>query len=320
MQTNSALDQSILKTLACFDLASFPVTSEELFVFLWQPPQVTYLEFVEYLATVHDPRWQTQGGYYFLAGRSECIAERQRHIVPTELMLKKARRAARCIAWLPFLKAILVCNSVGAETATMESDVDLLIITDPGRIWIVRFFAHSILRLLGMRTYGRKTAGRMCLCFFIDTDHLDLGPLRVVPDDIHFAYWLQQMFPLYDAADYAGRFRKANTWVVDYVPHQKAELRFPVTYTEKIKISWLGALAKKILEKMWGNNYGELIEREAKKVQWQSISPRIKELARVPNNHVVLREGILKFHEHDTRLAYRQQWLEKISYVIRETI
>ncbi len=317
MNQNPALEQSISTTLAYFDVAEFPLTLEELFTFLWLPPTITFSEFTAYLVGRQSSRWQCQGGYYFLPGRAELIARRQERIVPTEHMLKKARRAVQLVSWVPFLKAVFVCNSVGAENATLTSDIDLFIITAPKRIWLVRFFTHAILRLFGLRTYGKKISGRMCLCFFVDTEHLDLGPLRVVPGDVHFAYWLQQMFVLYDTGDVARQFRRANTWALNYVPGQQGELRFPLTYTRGNKPGLLGQSIKKILEKVWGTSYGNLIEAEAKKIQWRSIAPKIKALAREPNNHVVLAEGVLKFHERDTRRDYHAAWLKKNEYVAR---
>ena len=36
------MEQSILRTLAYFDLADYPLTKEELFSYLWQSPAVSY--------------------------------------------------------------------------------------------------------------------------------------------------------------------------------------------------------------------------------------------------------------------------------------
>ncbi len=314
MSFSNPLDRAIVQTLSYFDLIDFPLTLEELFSYLWCSPEISYADFSAYLHAVNTKAWETQGGYYFLPGRSSTVALREQHVVPTEQMLKKARRAARFICWLPFLKAILVCNSVGSETATCESDIDVLIITEPQRIWLVRFFAHSILRLFGLRTYGNKTAGRMCLSFFVDTDHLNMESLRVRPDDIHFAYWLHQMAPVYDAGAFAARFKEANAWTKTYLPNLDQTLGLSVTTTHQVRLGRVGRFFKFILEKMWGTAYGAIIENEAKKVQWQSITPKIKELAELKDNNVVLSDGILKFHEHDTRRLQYERWIKKISY------
>jgi hypothetical protein len=304
------LTESILKTLAYFDVADFPLTSEELFRYLWQPPACSYEQFLRCLTSQPGSLWATKNGYYFLPGRENIIAERERHSIPTEHMLTKARRAISCIAWLPFIEAVLVCNSVGSETATRESDVDLLIITTPGRLWLVRLFAHTILRILGMRTYGSKIAGRMCLSFFIDTDHLNLENYRALPEDIHFAYWLIQMFPVYDRGGVADRFLRANSWLRPTLPNCTTQ-DSSVTYTRQVLPGSVGSTVKKILEKMWGISYGNRLEAEAKKLQLRSISPRLKELALRADGNVVVSDGLLKLHERDTRREYYAAWKTK---------
>ena len=51
MNSEQELRQSIISTLAYFDLADFPLTLEELFIFLWEPPIVSRDEFLPVLTT-----------------------------------------------------------------------------------------------------------------------------------------------------------------------------------------------------------------------------------------------------------------------------
>ncbi len=233
---NSPLEQSIFKTLAYFDLLNYPLTKEELFRYLWMPPQVVYEEFVLSLrAERSNPpeiamsvvssnllaMTEQKYGYYFLLGREDTVERRRRAIVPTELKLRKARHAAKLLCSIPFLRAIFVCNSVGAEVARPESDIDFFIVAEPNRIWLVRFFTNFILRLFGLRTYGTHERDRICLSFYVDADHLDLAPWRVADDDIHFAYWLHQMLPIYDPGNYYEKFLEANSWTKRFLPNMR---------------------------------------------------------------------------------------------------
>ena len=43
------MEQSILRTLAYFDLADYPLTKEELFSYLWQSPAVSLRRFLDFL-------------------------------------------------------------------------------------------------------------------------------------------------------------------------------------------------------------------------------------------------------------------------------
>ena len=57
------------------------------------------------------------------------------------------------------------------------------------------------------------------------------------------------------------------------------------------------------------------VEKQAKEVQWLKIKPTIKAKAAQNDNGVVLADGVLKFHENDTRIKYKEDWEKKIWYV-----
>ena len=70
----SILEQAILRTLIYFDLASFPLTKEELFSCLWLPPQANqecYLVALSNLVTAGTIAQKFN--YYFLSGREEIV-------------------------------------------------------------------------------------------------------------------------------------------------------------------------------------------------------------------------------------------------------
>ncbi len=343
------LEQSILITLAYFDIFNFPLTREELFRYLWMPPRMGFGEFVGVLDSINSQKFQTKEGSYFLSGRQDVVETRKHAAVITKQKLIKAGRAVKLIRSIPFLKAVFVCNSVGAGMAREESDIDLFIVAEKNRIWIVRLFTNLILRLFGMRTYGSHQADRMCLSFYVDNDHLDLAPWRVSDDDAHFAYWLHMMVPVYDPEKYYEKFLKANKWVERFLPNVCLSSRAYSTGSGQVpsrdplaapsqeprdfsttpsvrretrsgsgrndngvrSIGAVGRAWKKMWETMWRGNYGNTIENEAKKVQLTKMSFSLKEKSKIKDNGVVIDTGILKLHEHDTRGAIREKWLEK---------
>ena len=79
MELEQSLRQSILSTLAYFDLSQFPLTKEELFVFLWEPPTVNYADFLELLQTDSfvNGNFETKNGYYFLPGQEKNIESKR---------------------------------------------------------------------------------------------------------------------------------------------------------------------------------------------------------------------------------------------------
>lgn len=306
-------EPAILRTLAYFELADFPLTEEELRLYLWvqtagvaSPPPL--------LKTWKDSaRIATLSGYYFLPGREELVERRREAMTITELKLRRARRAAKFIRSVPFLRAIFVCNSVGAGRAKPESDIDYFIIAEKKRIWITRFFTNLILRLFGLRTHGEHQRDRICLSFYVDAAHLNLAPWRIADDDIHFAYWLNQMVPVYDPDNYYEKFLTANDWTKKFLPN----FGLPARVISKRSGGRSGKIWKKTWEAMWRGGYGDLIENQAKWFQLAKMKLSLKEKAKLADYGVVITDGVIKLHEHDTRRAYRERWRELVKEIER---
>jgi hypothetical protein len=305
--TNATLESAILRTLAYFDLSDFPLTKEEVFVYLVEFDKASIEDTIQTLARlVEQGRAGVRFGYYFLAGHEASVEKRRVRVVWSDAKLYRAKKIVRYLAWIPFLKSVLVCNSVGRETATKESDIDVVIITEKKRLWIVRLIANSILRLTGSRTYGDHEADRLCLSYFIDTDNLDLAPFRALPEDIHGAYFIHQMVPVYDPDNWYEKLLRANRWTHHLIPHRKTTSIAPL-----LRSGRLGTAIKRFFEIAWRGAYGTLVEGQMKAIQELKMKFSVKERANKPDNAVVLRDGIVKLHEADSRASLHTAWIEK---------
>ncbi|TSC84666.1 MAG: Uncharacterized protein G01um101413_50 [Parcubacteria group bacterium Gr01-1014_13] len=304
---SSSLHQSVVKTLAYFDLADYPLTKEELFYFLWQPPAISYADFLNTLASLN---LESKFGYYFLSGREQIAEIRRRKLLISERKLKIARRAIKIIRSVPYLRAVFVCNTVGAQQADEASDIDFFIVTEKNRIWITRLFVTFLLSLFGLRRTGKRVKDKICLSFYATTSGLDLAKWRVADDDVHFAYWINQMLPVFDPDNYYTKFLEANSWTKTYLPNLNPAQTS--SYLSKIFESRFGKIWKKAWEKMWEGNYGDMINNQAKQIQLSKMKFSGKDINRGEDKGVVISDDVLKFHEKDTRIAYREQWKQKI--------
>ena len=363
MSFENGLRQSVVSALAYFDLADYPLTKEELFSFLWQPPTISYSDFLIALSAL-DPTLtlplkreviaatplfkeglgevNTKFGYYFLSGREKIVESRRRKLLISEQKLKIARRAVRIIRSVPFLRAVFVCNSTGAEQANDDSDIDFFIITEKNRIWITRLLVTFLLALFGLRRARKRIKNKICLSFYVTVENLDLAKWRVAEDDIHFAYWLNQMLPIFDPDNYYARFLQANHWTKIYLPNINLSSRaksqchcgLPPLLGEGQGVGYLfegcclphtppsipplkregtiGRVWKKAWEKMWEGGYGDMIDSQAKKIQLYKMRFSGKPIDRGEDKGVVISDGVLKFHEKDTRIEYREKWKSKI--------
>ncbi|HLC69724.1 MAG TPA: hypothetical protein VJH75_01625 [Patescibacteria group bacterium] len=316
MVTEKELALSIVKTLSYFDIFSYPLTKEELFLNLWQPPTGwDYISFVNFLGgNTNNDLWNEKWGFYFLKDKEKNIENRRDRQLASVLKLKAAERAAKKLRSIPFLRAIFICNTVAAGQAKEDSDIDFFIVAEKGRIWIVRLFANLVLRFFGLRTYGEKLRDRICLSFFVDRDNLNLKPLSVLEPDIHFIYWLSQMIPLYDPTGIIKNFKESNRWVQESIPNFFEH--DPVVYLKAVRENPLGKIWRRFWEISWQGSYGDYIETEARKIQIMKLSLAVKQAALKPNKGVVVDRGVIKLHEEDSREKIQEQWENNLSSLV----
>lgn len=311
---NDSLKQAIIRTLVYFDLSNYPLTSTEIKNWLYRCEVQEFSGLLNVLdEMVNQHQIEEKFSFYYLPGREEAVENRRRNLVISELKLKKARRAVKFIRCVPFLRAIFVCNTVAAGTAQDVSDIDFFIIAQHDRVWLVRFFTNIILRLFNLRTYGDKNSDKICLSFFVDDNNLNLEKLKATENDIHFAYWITQMIPIFDPYGYWKKFLTANYWLKDYFPNLLNNYLF-INLVESGKIA---KVWKKAWEIMWFGAYGNLLEKQAHDWQIMKIKLSTKEKAELNDNGVVLNSGVIKLHENDTRKNCAEQWEEKSQTILK---
>ncbi len=296
------LQKSIVETLCYFSQFEYPLTREELFTYLWRAPAASYDDYSQALERGVEGVEQHEG-FYHLRGEEALVGKRAVASQVSEQKLERGMGAARLIRWVPFLRAVFVCNTVAAKVATPESDIDVFIIAQKNHLWTVRFLSNIILFLCGLRRHGSKITDRICLSFYVDTDHLSLDPLKLAGDDIYLAYWLVQLVPLYDPALYKNTLLETNAWTHALLPNARKPLGFPLDMSPQ----WI----KKYLEFLLARVFGSWLERGLKKMQLKKIHRSSEGKKRDLPTAVVVTDGVLKFHETDRRELFRERWLAK---------
>lgn len=108
-----------------------------------------------------------RNGLYSLqecARHSELRLEKYRRSMA---LLRKARRWARGLAYVPYVEAAALSGSVAQINAGPESDIDLFIIVRPGRVFLARFLVSVYFQIFGGRRHGGEIAGKFCLNHYV---------------------------------------------------------------------------------------------------------------------------------------------------------
>jgi hypothetical protein len=285
-------DLSQFKALTYFDIFLFPLTDSELKN--WQWTSNSGVNIVN--------RSEKLGGFNFLSGRNKIILERQARYVNSVVKLGRARMVIKILRLLPSVKMIAVCNSLGYLNAKESSDIDLFILTSPGKIWLTRFWLQSLLKLLHLRPYDRgRKKDSICLTFFLSTDCLNVESLQVSRPDVYLTYWLSQLLPIYNPEGWYEKFIKNNHWVEEYLSKYQAV---------KLAPAW------RVAPTSWSYFFYIFIfwwwEPILKKIQIKIMPPDLRQLAN-QDTRVILNDQILKFHgREDKRQEYSKLWQEKL--------
>ena len=306
---NTQLQQSIISTLAYFDYFDHPLTASELYRFLYQPPKIKYLDFLlelDYLP----PSIEYSDGFYYLSGRGKAVDIRRSKTGDNDRKNGIAKKAGKKIRWVPFVEAVLLCNNTAFEMAKENSDIDVAIIVRNKRMWITRFFVTIILSLFRLRRTKRKTKNRICLSFYTTSDNLDFSKLKITEPDVGLIYWIMQFTPLYDPSNIHHKIMQKNQWIKQYLPN--AFSSSILSYRNRVDNGKWSKLWKGFFEKMWNSDYGDLIENQARAIQKFKMKFNFTSVQNEPDTRVIISDQILKFHEGDRRVEYKEIWGQKI--------
>lgn len=202
------LQQSILKTLAYYDIFNHPLTAAEIKMFMDKP--CSDLQLNGALAELAKEKviFKTKE-FYQLKYDDSLTSERLKANKAAEKQLQKAEKIADFLSSFPFIKGIAVSGSLSKKTATSKSDYDFFIITKANRLWLCRSFFSIFIRFVSLFGYRKY----FCLNYIIDETYLE-----VEEKNIFTATEIVTLLPMY-GADVFAAFFSANKWVYDFFPN-----------------------------------------------------------------------------------------------------
>lgn len=306
----TTLSRCVIGTLAYSEGVSYPLSAVEVWRGLLVHPHtetdISLAAVAQELAdltaagVVHE-----DGGLFSLPGSPMSRPERACRYRLAERKFRRARRVAKVLRLLPFVRAVAVCNSLAVSNAREDSDVDLFLIAAPRRLWTARLLAVGLLRLLRLRP-GEAARDPVCLHFFVSEDALSLHdvalPLsRTGSPDLYLAWWMTELVPLVDGGT-MDRFWKANAWAREYFPNAAPKVPSPR------RSVFFPSLFSGFLERLVPRG----VEVYAERLQRKLLSPELSARAN-RGTEIVLSADRIKCHAEDRREHYRSRWEERVS-------
>jgi hypothetical protein len=201
--------RAILQTLAYGDIFDYPLTAQEVHRYLIMvaasPGAVQ--------SALENGRLAQQTlahrqGFFALPGRESIVETRLRRGEVAARIWPRARRYGLAIARLPFVRMVAITGALAMNNVEHGDDIDYLIITRPGRLWLSRAIIIALVVKPAMRR-----GDEICPNYFL-SDRALLFHER----NLFTAHELVQMVPIAGSATY-DRMRRFNSWIAHFLPN-----------------------------------------------------------------------------------------------------
>lgn len=242
------IEEAILKTVLYADIFSFPLTFDELHHFLIAETPISRFELEYALAASAFLRAhiECQPPYLVRAGRADLIEIRRQREDATDRLWPQALRYGRWLSRLPFVRMVALTGAIAMRNAAHEGDdIDYVLVTCVGRVWLARAFAILLVRAARWRGIA------LCPNYVMAESALEQERR-----DLYIAHEVAQMVPLYGLGLYET-LRIHNKWVFNFMPHAHGSYH----QADECAPGALWVQIKRGLEWLLGGRLGAAFER-----------------------------------------------------------
>ncbi len=209
----AGLHASILKTVAYFEVFSYPLSEEQIFDFLPQN-SVTKEDVRSAVAELIGAGRLIRTGEFVVGDGTEegKAARRMEGERFAAERIRIAKRAARVMKCFPFVRAVFLTGSLSKNVSAPDDDIDFMIVTAPERLWICRTMLTAFRKifLLGSSKY-------FCTNFYVTETSF-----RLPSKNLYTAVETATVKPLWNRSAFAD-FIAANVWIRTFLPNVRPQ-------------------------------------------------------------------------------------------------
>jgi hypothetical protein len=207
-ETSEAMRNGVMLAVAYGDLFDYAMRVEEVQRYLvGVRADIATVKQLLWEETSQTKRLSQQGDLVCLAGREGLFEVRKERKAIAEKHWRAAGAYGRILAGVPFVRMVAVTGSLAVDNLEAGGDIDYLVVTAPGRLWLCRALAILVVR------WAAQRGEHLCPNYFLSQNRLASSS-----KDFYNAHELAQMVPLNNVELYA-RMRTSNPWTQWYLPN-----------------------------------------------------------------------------------------------------
>lgn len=184
----------------------------------------------------------------------------------------------------PNVLALILTGSMSFGAAKLSSDIDLLIVTAPRRLYTARFFVTFWTAVTGWRRkpFENDVAGKFCLNHFMTTEGFNILPETQANARAH-----RFMVKIWDREGEHERLMRENFWMRKYnlTPVSTDQLEFVQSHFPLEKPVFF-AVFRRIWERILFGKFGDLVERKMAVWQKRKIKLSLNKLENTSNVYI----------------------------------
>ncbi len=209
-----SVEAAIIHAVAYVDVFDYPLTVEQVHRYLLAAPASleTVQDVLDNGRLVPDYLARDQD-HFMLPGRESIVQTRRRRAGVAAEMWPRAVRYGRMVASLPFVRMVAVTGALTMDNVEPDDDIDYLIVTEPGRLWLSRLLVVVLVR------WAARRGDIVCPNYLLSENALTL-----VPHNLFVAHELVQMVPLSGRSVYQ-RLCRLNDWAARFLPNAYGHAR-----------------------------------------------------------------------------------------------
>lgn len=313
------LENDIIKTLLYYNLVGKPLTLLETWKCLINSnfiqnygTKITLTKLEHSIKSlITQNRIKNFRGFYYLHKQNQSfVRQRIAKEKITQQKIKLLKNKIKFLRFLPYTRAIFVNGSLVFETARKNSDLDLIIIAQPGRIWTARAFITILSLLLKKYRTTKHQINRLCFNHYLTTKNL-----KISFQDLSSAQLHSKVYCLWSYNNknqkFLNKFLKSNPWLEKYL-RNFYQNKHIIDY--KIKNSFIASTIQLLFESCLNNFIGNWLEQFSKNQQLKSINKDKDK--RLPNARIITKNNELIFHPEPINEKFMRLYRKKLSTII----
>ncbi len=291
------LAEAILRTLLYADVFNFPMTPAEIQHFLIGCTATLD----EVNAMLNNSRWlkpriEQGNGYYAVSGRGAIIAERLTRGVASRKLWPLAERYGKLLSYVPCVRMVALTGALAMQNAHHETDdIDYLIVTCTGRVWLTRAMIVVVVRLARLRGV------EICPNYVLAE-----SALAQTQHNLYIAHEITQMVALSGHTLYDA-LRATNTWTDELLPNTR---HVPNPTARTGQQGGIGRASQRLGEWLLGGKLGDALESWEQRRKLRKFAPEYQK----PHSSAQLDAEHVKGHFNDygypTLLKYHERLIQ----------